>query len=88
MLFDILKSRKEFEVEYQMNKKGVKKLAEAEDHISFLTDSLYNIYNDKVLAKVADEQVNVPVENSNPSVLRVRVGILGNLFPRWKPKNT
>lgn len=45
MLFDILESRKEFEVEYQMNKKGVKKLAEAEDHISFLMDSLYNIYN-------------------------------------------
>lgn len=50
MLFDILKSRKEFEVEYQKEKdKGIKKLVEIEDHISFLTNSLYNIYDGIVI---------------------------------------
>lgn len=48
MLFDILKSRKKFEVKYQKDK-GIKKPVEIEDHISFLTDSLYNIYNGIVI---------------------------------------
>lgn len=47
ILFDILRSRKELEVEYQKNKR-IKKPIEVEDHIS-LTNSLYNIYNGIVI---------------------------------------
>lgn len=47
ILFDILKSRKELEVEYQMNKEN-KKLVKIENHIS-LTNSLYNIYDGIVI---------------------------------------
>lgn len=47
ILFDILRSRKELEVEYQKNK-GIKKPVEIENHIS-LTNSLYNIYDGIVI---------------------------------------
>ena len=48
ILFDILRSRKELEVGYQKNK-GIKKPVEIEDRISFLTNSLYNIYDGIVI---------------------------------------
>lgn len=47
ILYDILKSRKELEVEYQKNK-GIKKPIEVKDYIS-LTNSLYNIYDGIVI---------------------------------------
>lgn len=47
ILFDILKSCKELEVEYQKNKE-IKKPVEIEDHIS-LTNSLYNVYDGIVI---------------------------------------
>lgn len=47
ILFDILRSRKELEVEHQKNK-GIKKPVEIENHIS-LTNSLYNIYDGIVI---------------------------------------